>query len=156
MAESELFVAKNLLGVSQGWQEMIEHAPTPQARRETIHEACVTLNGIAGQFSPRRVFVRSETAIMFSPDPENPRLMSAVQFEEIEAKGHLGRIVFMSMDGHGSIAWPLYDAQVLNLEETEVYPYEEPDEDEVRLPTDKIRRPLHLPVRFIDYALWAA
>lgn len=157
MANTEIFVANNLLDASLGWQEVVDYAPTPAAKQETAQEACLALGRIAGYYGTRNVLVKSEAALMLRDTPDDEALWAAIQFQEIIAKGWLGKINYLVLNGHGTLTWPLYDAQVINTEEVEIATDDElPPTDVHYLPTDKIRRPLYIPVGMIDYALCAA
>ena len=157
MTNKDVFIADILLKASLGWQELVDHAPTLKAKQAAGQEACIALAGINGYFGTRKILVKSETALMFSDGYQEGDLWSAIQFRGLLAKGWLGRVNYVSMNGHGTLTWPIYDAQVINTEEVEICTDDElPPDDEHRLPTDRIRRPIHFPVGVIDYALCAA
>lgn len=157
MAEKEIFVADNLLSACQAWQEVVDSEATIEAKNAAGQEACLALRGLEDYCGTRRLIVKSGAALMLREIYHDDDPWAAIHFRQVVARGWLGKVSYIALNGDGSIAWPLYDAKVLNTREVEIKIDDPlPPADEHPLPTDKIRRPLFLPVAQIDYALPSA
>lgn len=91
------------------------------------------------------------------------QIWPSLSFQNVIAKGHLGKPVYVPMDETGMITWSLFCATAINTHTEEIrdegdyeFDQEEP-EFGYYLSTDRpMQRPLFIPVSFIDYALVAA
>jgi hypothetical protein len=160
MANKELFVPRGILDVSKGWQEVVNQASSHEEMQKAAGEACRELERMNGFSGSRNIYVKSRRAIMVRDElePEPDEEVEGVEFRNVTLAGWLGRISYIEFIGRGSIAWPVYDALVLEHKQeakpraSEGLPLEGWYQDS----TDRMRKPLYLPVDFIDVALAAA
>lgn len=143
-------MADGLLAASLAWQEVIDSLPSPEERIEAGRVACDSLRSIDGFRGSRRVIAQSELAFIIGDEPE---AASGIQYREVLLKGWLGHVVYADMMSYGALTWPIYDAQVLR--EPKVEPLAAPTATQADRQTDGSRRPVYMPVGFIDYVLCA-
>jgi hypothetical protein len=160
MPNKDLFVPNGLLEVSKGWQEVVDQSDNLAEMMEVGEAACRELERMDGFFGTRQVIVKSQRAFMVRDEvgPEAEEALDGVEFRGLTLAGWLGRISYLQIVNKGAIAWPVYDARVFDHTQ-EIDPGAS-----AGLPLDgwyhdragRVRKPLYLPVDFIDYALAAA
>ncbi len=156
MANTEIFAAESLLGVCKAWQEVVDHAPAGNEKKAAGATALRTIAAFDGLNGTHNVIVKTNVALMIRDSYDPEALWNVIEFNNVVAKGWLGRVAYVGVNQQNSIAWPLYDAEVINASEVEVTAEDMLDENVHHLPLDRIRKPLYLPVGFIDMALCAA
>ncbi len=152
----------DLLELCQAWQAVINDQESMEFKNAIGREAVTgELSGVPSFHGSRKVIVKTEAAIML-PDglSMEETVWPMLSFGEVAAKGELGRVSYVRLNGSGLITWMLLNARVMNTQEVDLEAVEqdiqEPD-FAYYLPVDRdIQRPLYLPVSLVHYALPAA
>lgn len=145
---------EGLLETSLGWQEVVNAAQTPEDKAAAGAEACAALNRMDGFYGTRKLLVKSSLAIIAGDTTAESQAVTGIKYRDIVAKGWLGRIAYVRLLDYGAIAWPLGDATILKEPEIEI-PEDLQPIAELFPQTDGTRRPIYMPVGFIDLALCA-
>ena len=155
----ELYVPENFLAECQDLQRVINDVPDPAQKDELGYQFRAALFGRAEYYGHKRIIVRSMAAFVLSTNEQHAEDASAgLQMTDVVARGHLGNVTYFRFGENATLAWPIYDARVMN---TEVLDAEDIDpmaqEFGHYMPTERPSRlPVHMPVSMIDYALCAA
>jgi len=160
MPNKDLFVANGLLEVSKGWQEVVEQSYDLTKMEQAGQIACAELERMNGFYGTRKIIAKSKKAIMIRDelDLEPSEPVDGVEFRDVTVSGWLGQVKYIQLVDKGTIAWPVFEARVFEHTQ-EVDPGASaglPLEGWYQDQTGRVRKPLYLPVGFIDYALAAA
>lgn len=159
MPKPELFVPDGLLEVCKGWQEIVDLEATREAKDAAGLHASELLWHEKGFRGTRKVIVKGDMAWML--DDAKPEEDPGVNFRGLTVAGWLGRITYVRIEDFGSLTWPIYTARVFTHDQ-EVRAPQSTEQLEKALQADyqttsgTVRKPLHFPVNFVDYALCAA
>jgi hypothetical protein len=155
----DVFIARTMLEACQGWQEMLDGAPTIKEKRKAVAEALAAIQAMNRFDGSRALIAKSELGWVMPPQEPSEDSVEVIEFNDLLIRGWLGRISYMAVEGNGLITWPVFQAKVINPDEREVVAADfetDPDEDAIHMPTDEVQAPILLPVRHINYALWTS
>lgn len=140
---------------SKQWQRAVDTAE-PSVRYNVAQRACGILSQFAREKDSLKVLVKSSRAIVFpGAEEQSPDIAVPIEYPGVVVHGWLGRISYIGLGKERLISWPIYDAQVLNTAEVIVTAEDLAVEPPPRLPTDRVTGPLHLPVGYIDFAVYS-
>jgi hypothetical protein len=151
------FVAHNMLEACQGWQIVIDSAQTPKEKAEALEQARRAVNQMNDFSQSRNVIAQSELGLAFPSGRQHESRdgVAHLEYSDVVVGGWLGRISFLKYLDQQVITWPVFNPRAINVEEAELGPDDLDEMDVLHLPADREGRlPLHLPVGFIDYAIW--
>lgn len=150
---NHIFLPDNLLDVCRGWQEVVDAEPTTKAKVVAAEEAVASVQSVDGFRGTQKIIVKSDLALLIKDEQEE----IGISYRDITAKGWLGKVVSVRVPGYVALAWSLYDACVLDEPDIDATAnFRELIRGNLRHQTDGTRRPIILPVGFINYALCAA
>lgn len=152
----ETYEGRGFLFDCQQWQARIDSAPTPIEKDVFGMLACDALSEIVWQngLSPK-ILVSSYRAIMLPTELTPVEESEVLEFDRVVAAGWLGRINYLVINKERTLTWPLYDARALNPSEQFVTADDLAEIPVPHLSTDINAGPIHLPVGYIDFAVYS-
>jgi hypothetical protein len=153
----ENYAGNGLLAECHYWQGVIDRVATSVEKDTVGRLACRELNSVARSDGSPKVLVRSYRAVVLPGElapADEAEVVEVLEFDKVVATGWLGRINYLVMNQERALTWPIYDVHVLNPTEKEVTAADMAEPPQPYLPID-IRGPVHLPVGYIDFAVYS-